>query len=105
MATAALGPFLWVYLVRLLAGRNVDDRLGELVGSLGRLGWFLIRISLPRLRVLMLSNPLNRAIFRNRALDYFRFAIGPQNIDSPARSGIFPSQESWSLLEHPRVFA
>jgi len=101
MATAALRPFLWVYLVRLLAGRNVEDRLGKLVGSLGRLGWFLIRISLPRLRVLMLSNPLNRVMFRNKALDYFRFAIGPQNIDPPARSGIFPRHESWSLLEHP----
>jgi hypothetical protein len=69
--------------------------------SLARLGGFIIRISLPRLRVLMLSNPLKRVIFRNKAPDYFRFAIGPQNIDPPARSGIFPSHESWSLLEHP----
>jgi hypothetical protein len=30
-----------------------------------------------RLRVLMLSNPLERVIFRNKALDYFRFTIGP----------------------------
>jgi hypothetical protein len=30
----------------------------------------------------MRSNPLNRVIFRNKALDYFRFAIGPQNIES-----------------------
>jgi hypothetical protein len=49
----------------------------------------------------MLSNPLNRVIFRNEALDYFRFAIGPQNIDRPARTGIFPRHESWSLLGHP----
>jgi hypothetical protein len=69
--------------------------------SLGRLGWPVIRISLPRLRVLMLCNPLNCVIFRNKALDYFRFAIGPQNIDHPARSGIFSSHVSWSLLEHP----
>ena len=34
---------------------------------------FLIR----RLSVLMLSNPLERVIFRNKTLDYFRFAIGP----------------------------
>jgi hypothetical protein len=61
------------------------------------LGWFVIRISRPRLRVLMLSNPLNRVIFRNKALDYFRFAIGPQNIHPPARAGIFPRHESWSL--------
>jgi len=25
----------------------------------------------------MLSNPLERVIFRNKALDHFRFAIGP----------------------------
>src|SRR5436309_1854630 len=30
-----------------------------------------------------------------------RAAVGLQNIDSPARSWIFPSQESWSLPEHP----
>ena len=47
----------------------------------------------------MLNNPLNRVVFRNKALDCFRFAIGPQNIDPPASSGIFPSHESWSLLE------
>jgi hypothetical protein len=69
--------------------------------SLVRLGGFIIRISLPRLRVLMLSNPLERVMLRNKAPDYFRFAVGPQNIDPPARSGIFPSHESWSLLEHP----
>jgi len=68
--------------------------------SLGRLGWPVIRISLPRLGVLMLCDPLNRVMFRNKALDYFRFAIGPQNIDPPARSRIFPSHVSWSLLEH-----
>jgi hypothetical protein len=49
----------------------------------------------------MLSNPPNRVIFRNKALDYFRFAIGPQNIDPPARTGIFPRHENWSLLGHP----
>jgi hypothetical protein len=74
--------------------------LASWLGSLGRLGWFVIRISRPRLRVLMLSDPLNRVIFRNKALDCFRFAIGPQNIDTPARPGIFPRHESWSLLGH-----
>jgi len=77
-------------------------KLGAL---LGRLGWAVIRISLPRLRVLMLCNPLNRVMFRNKALDYFRFAIGPQNIDPPARSGIFPSHVSWLLLEHQSEYA
>ena len=38
----------------------------------------------------MRSNPLNRVIFRNKALDYFRFAIGPQNIEStPSQTGDF----------------
>jgi|ERR1700686_5341432 hypothetical protein len=49
----------------------------------------------------MLSDPLNRVMLGYEALDYSRFAIGPQNIHLPARSGIFPRQESWSLLEHP----
>jgi len=39
-------------------------------------------------------------MFREKALDGFRFAIGPENINRPASSGIFPRQESWSLLEH-----
>jgi hypothetical protein len=49
----------------------------------------------------MLCNPLNRVILGNEALDCFRFAIGPQNINPPARAGIFPRHESWSLLGHP----
>src|ERR1700730_11472602 len=69
------------------------------LGSLGRLRCIVIRIFLPRLGVL--SNPYDRVILGNEALDYFRFAIGPQNIDTPASPGIFPSHESWSLLEHP----
>src|SRR4030088_617967 len=52
----------------------------------------------PRLGVL--SNPLTRVMFREKALDCFRFAIGPQNINPPASSGIFPREEGWSLLEH-----
>jgi hypothetical protein len=49
----------------------------------------------------MLSNPLKRVIFRNKTLDGFRFTIWPENIDLPARTGIFPRHESWSLLGHP----
>jgi hypothetical protein len=48
----------------------------------------------------MFRNPLERVIFRNKALDHFCFAIGPQNIDTPARSGIFPRHESRPLLGH-----
>ena len=51
------------------------ERLGW--GSLGRLGWLVIRISLRRVGVLVLSNPLNRVMLGNETLDYFRFAIGP----------------------------
>lgn len=51
----------------------------------------------------MLSNPLDRVIFCNEALDHSRFAIGPQNIDLPAGSGIFPRAESWSLLGHALI--
>jgi hypothetical protein len=32
----------------------------------------------------MVSNPLNRVVFRNKALDDFRFAIRLKNIDLPA---------------------
>jgi hypothetical protein len=46
---------------------RIDDRLGGL--SFVFPGYALT--------VLMLSNPLKRVIFRNKALDYFRFAIGP----------------------------
>jgi hypothetical protein len=37
----------------------------------------------------MLCDPLNRVMFRNKALDYFRFAIGPQNIDPQPDPGFF----------------
>lgn len=37
----------------------------------------------------MLSNPLDRVAFRNKALDYFRFAIGPQNIHPQPSPGFF----------------
>ena len=78
-----------------------DDRLSKLFGALGRSGWPVIRNSRPRLR--MLDNPPNGVIFRNKALDHFCLTIGPQNIDPPASSGIFPSHKSWSLLEHPSI--
>jgi hypothetical protein len=55
--------------------RYIDNRLASRLGSLGRLGWVVIRISLPRLRVL--RDPLNGVMFRNKTLDHFRFAIGP----------------------------
>jgi len=53
----------------------------------------------------VLSNPIDRVMLGNETLYYFRFTIGPQNIDTPARSGILPSHESWSLLEHPTNIA
>jgi hypothetical protein len=49
----------------------------------------------------VLSDPFGRVMFGNETLDYFRFAIGPKNIDPPAGPGIFPRHESWSLLGHP----
>jgi hypothetical protein len=57
------------------------------------------RIFLPAPGVL--SNPLGRVMFGNEALDCFGFAIRPQNIDTPAKPGVFPRHESWSLLGHP----
>jgi hypothetical protein len=58
----------------------------------------LARIFLPRRRVL--RNPLGRVVFCDKALDDFRFAIRPQNIDRPSGAGIFASHESWSLLDY-----
>ena len=52
-----------------------STNLASWLGSLGRVGRLVIRISLPRLGVL--SNSLTRVMFRKKALDYFRFAIGP----------------------------
>src|ERR1700682_1171664 len=48
-------------------------RAASLLGSVSLAVSFCI--SLASLRVL--SNPLNRVMFRNKTLDHFRFAIGP----------------------------
>ncbi|NLS72178.1 hypothetical protein E3H11_25360 [Bradyrhizobium brasilense] len=48
----------------------------------------------------MLRNPLCRVMLRDKPLDDFSFAVGPQNIDPPAGAGVFTSHESWSLLDH-----
>jgi hypothetical protein len=54
--------------------RSIID-LASWLGFLGRLGGFVICISLPRLRVL--SNPLECVMLGNETFHYFRFAIGP----------------------------
>jgi len=48
----------------------------------------------------MLSNPLNRVTLGNKTLNDFRFPIGPQDIDPPAGTGIFPGHESRLLFQH-----
>ena len=48
----------------------------------------------------VLSNPLNRVVFGNKPLNDFRFPIGPQDIDSPAGTGIFSGQERRLLFQH-----
>jgi hypothetical protein len=56
------------------------------LGSLGRLGAcrsFII--CLPILG--MFGGPLGGLLFGGETLDYFRLAIGPENIDNPAKSG------------------
>src|SRR6266481_6207475 len=42
-------------------------------------------------------------MFCNKTLDHFRFAIGPQNIDTSARPGIFPRHESCDFDPKPCV--
>jgi hypothetical protein len=36
----------------------------------------------------MFGDPLGGLLFDGETLDYFRLAIGPKNIDHPAKSGI-----------------
>jgi len=36
----------------------------------------------------MFGDPLGGLLFGGETLDYFRLAIGPKNIDHPAKSGI-----------------
>ena len=47
----------------------------------------------------MFGDPLGGLLFGDETLDYFRLAIGPKNIDHPAKSGItFSRHESGSVL-------
>ena len=56
------------------------------LGSLGRLGACRsLIICLPILG--MFGGPLGGLSFCGETLDYFRLAIGPENIDNPAKSG------------------
>src|SRR6267142_6583238 len=43
----------------------------------------------------MFGDPLGGLLFGGEALDYFRLAIGPKNIDHPAKSGITFSRHDW----------
>jgi hypothetical protein len=61
--------------------------------------YFSFVIFLPTLG--MFSDPLSSLFFVSETLDYFRLAIRPENIDHPAKSGIFPRHESGPMLEHP----
>ena len=45
----------------------------------------------------MFGDPLGGLLFGGETLDYFRLAIGPKNIDHPAKSGIsFSRYERYS---------
>ena len=49
----------------------------------------------------MFGDPLGGLLFGDETLDYFRLAIGPKNIDHPAKSGItFSRHESGSVFGH-----
>src|ERR1700730_11200381 len=49
----------------------------------------------------MFGDPLGGLLFGGETLDYFRLAIGPKNIDLPAKSGItFSRHESGSVFGH-----
>jgi hypothetical protein len=49
----------------------------------------------------MFGDPLGGLLLGGETLDYFRLAIGPKNIDHPAKSGItFSRHESGSVFGH-----
>jgi hypothetical protein len=49
----------------------------------------------------MFGDPLGGLLFGGETLDYFRLAIGPKNIDHPAKSGItFSRHQSGSVFGH-----
>src|SRR3984957_17843655 len=49
----------------------------------------------------MFDDPLGGLLFGGETPDYFRLAIGPKNIDRPAKSGItFSRHESGSVFGH-----
>jgi len=48
----------------------------------------------------MFGDPLGGLLFGDETLDYFRLAIGPKNIDHPAKSGIFSGHENGSVFGH-----
>ena len=54
---------------------------------------------MPSLRVF--SDPLGGLFFGGETFDYFRLAIGPENIDHPAKSGIFSRHENGPIFGHP----
>ena len=54
---------------------------------------------MPSLRVF--SDPLGGLFFGGETFDYFRLAIGPENIDHPAQSGIFSRHENGPIFGHP----
>jgi hypothetical protein len=54
----------------------------------------------------MFGDPLGGLLFGDETLDYFRLAIGPKNIDHPAKSGItFSRHESGSVFGHLAICA
>ena len=54
----------------------------------------------------MFGDPLGGLLFGGETLDYFRLAIGPKNIDHPAKSGItFSRHESGSGIRTSREYA
>ena len=56
------------------------------LGSLGRLGACRSFIICPPI-LGMFGGPLGGLLFGGETLDYFRLAVGPENIDNPTKSG------------------
>jgi hypothetical protein len=63
------------------------------------ISWNSFSFLLPALG--MFGDPLGGLLFGGETLDYFRLAIGPKNIDHPAKSGItFSRYESGAIFGH-----
>ena len=65
---------------------GTDGKLSSV--ELGIIPFLRTHLVFPLPALGMFGDPLGGLLFGGETLDYFRLAIGPKNIDHPAKSGI-----------------